>query len=59
MHWYVDELLNAAKRNQIVRRAFLDVQGMLRGQERIFAPGIAARVPTNAVKRRTNGKSDA
>lgn len=51
LHHYVDELLRTANMNEKVRRSFLDVQGMLAGAHRIFAPSVVTRIVANAVRR--------
>jgi hypothetical protein len=44
MHAYTDLLLRAATRSESARKAFLEVQGMLKGTGAIFRPAVVAQV---------------
>jgi hypothetical protein len=49
MHWYFSHVLKLGTRDQVVRKRFLEVQGMLRGRNAILAPSVAVRVLKSAL----------
>jgi 2-polyprenyl-6-methoxyphenol hydroxylase-like FAD-dependent oxidoreductase len=49
MHRYMDRVLRLATRSVLVRRRFLEVQGMLKGPSAVFHPSVLLRVAGNAL----------
>ena len=49
IHKYMDNVLRSATRSVPVRRAFLEVQGMLKGPGAIFRPSVVMRVAKQAL----------
>lgn len=51
-YWYIDRVMDAVPHDEQVRRAFLDVNHLVRPATDLFAPGIAWRVFRHAMRGR-------
>ena len=57
-YWYTDRVMDAVPHDDTVRRAFLDVNHLMRPVTSLLSPGIAWRVLRHALRRRLRPAGD-